>query len=145
MQNHHQMPPSILIVEDDPDLTDLLRNILCEHYQVQCVVDVPAALACLERQRPEAILLDCLLPGGGAVRVLQAARELDCGVVLMSGLPDGLTRLAAFGCTCLQKPFRVAQLWAAIETACQRNTHGRKASLAQEQTSPVQDRSAAKP
>ncbi len=137
MQNHHTMPPSILIVEDDPDLTDLLRNILCERYVVQSVVDVPAAFACLDRQRPEAILLDCLLPGGGAVKVLQRARELDCGVVLMSGLPDVLTRLASFGCTCLQKPFRVAQLWAAIEAACTRNTHDRQAS-------PVQDRSTCK-
>ena len=110
--------PSLLVVEDDPELTELLHTALSATYAVECVGDVPDALASLDGRQPDAILLDCLLPGGGVTDILATARALACGVVLMSGLPDALTELANFGYPCLQKPFRIAALLEVLKTAC---------------------------
>jgi len=110
--------PSVLVVEDDPDLTELLQNALSSAYLVRCVGDVPGALAFLDKTRPDLILLDCLLPGGGAADVTARARTLACAVVLMSGLPEALEAMAGSGYPGLQKPFRMAELMAVLEAAC---------------------------
>lgn len=108
---------SLLVVEDDPDLTELLCTVLSATYAVECARDVPDALASLNRRRPGLILLDCLLPGGDVTDILAKARALTCGVVLMSGLPEALAEFAASGWPCLQKPFKMAMLFDALEAA----------------------------
>lgn len=99
---------------------DLLQGVLSEIHAVECAADVPDALAFLESRRPDAILLDCLLPGGSTTSIMAKARVLGCGVVLMSGLPERLETLAGSGYPCLQKPFTMAELVRALETACAR-------------------------
>lgn len=89
-----------------------------DRYQTECAGDVPSALACVRNRTPDLILLDCLVPAGSVTDVVEQARGLDCPVILMSGLPEVLTALAAFGYAGLQKPFRMGELLDAIETAC---------------------------
>lgn len=108
----------VLVVEDDPDLTELLRNVLSGTYAVECVGDVPGALAFLDKARPDVILLDCLLPGGRMTEVPSKARALACPIVLMSGLPEALEAMADCDYPRLQKPFKMAELMAVLETAC---------------------------
>ncbi|HET8997225.1 MAG TPA: response regulator [Acetobacteraceae bacterium] len=109
---------SILIVEDDPDLADLLQTVLGDQYQTEWAADVPSALTCLGRGSAEVVLLDCMVPAGSVTDVAEQARGRDCPVILMSGLPEMLNALAAFGYICLQKPFRMGELLDAIESAC---------------------------
>lgn len=114
MQNKRR---SILVVEDDPEISELLREALAERYVPECVGNVAAALARLDERAPDVILMDCLLPGGDAVDVVAKARDIACPMVLTSGLPEVLEALSVFGHPCLQKPFRIGQLMDAIETA----------------------------
>lgn len=117
MQNKRR---SILIVEDDPEIAELLREALAERYSADCVGSVATALARLAERPPDVILMDCLLPGGDPVDVVRKAGEIACPVVLTSGLPEVLETLSVFGYPCLQKPFRMGQLLDAIETAAAR-------------------------
>ena len=98
----------------------MLREVLTEHYTVECVGDVPHALAALEVRRPDVILLDCLLPGGRPDAVLDHAEKLGCAVVLTSGCDAQLERFAGCGYPRLCKPFRLGELEDAIATACTR-------------------------
>lgn len=108
---------SVLVVEDDSEIAEFLKEVLGESYAVESVGDARAALAHLERASPDVILLDCLLPGGGAADVLERAGKLRCSVVVMSGRPEVLDKLGIYGHPCLRKPFRIAELHEAIEAA----------------------------
>ncbi|HET8995890.1 MAG TPA: response regulator [Acetobacteraceae bacterium] len=118
MQNQRR---SILVVEDDPEISELLREALAERYAAECVGNVAAALARLTERAPDVILMDCQLPGGDAMDVVDKARNIACPMVLTSGLPEVLEALSVFGHPCLPKPFRIGQLMAAIEAAVSRN------------------------
>src|SRR5687767_9343731 len=70
--------PSVLLVEDDPGIRDLLAMALdAAGYEVQLAADGRAALGCLAEWRPHLILLDLHMPGldGRAFRRVQLASE----------------------------------------------------------------------
>jgi CheY-like chemotaxis protein len=53
----------LLVVDDDPYVLDLVRQLLNDsHYEIESVLDGVSALESIERQRPDAILLDLMLP-----------------------------------------------------------------------------------
>jgi len=55
----------ILIVEDDRDLVDILTMVLeGRSYEVKRAYDATEALAAVERERPDLILLDVMMPEG---------------------------------------------------------------------------------
>jgi PAS domain S-box-containing protein len=69
---------AILIVDDDPDLREVLRDLL-EHdgYQVQDVGSGAAAVDRARQDRYAAVLLDMQLPDGHGQTVLQRLHEMD--------------------------------------------------------------------
>ena len=106
---------AILVVEDDPDVREAVRSTLAESYAVDCAEDVPSALSYFDAHRPGVVLLDCILPGGGMTEILARADAMHLEVVLMSGDTEMLMHLAALGYPCLRKPFRLADLLAAVD------------------------------
>jgi CheY-like chemotaxis protein len=69
--------PHILVVEDEPDIVDSLRDALEDDgYEVRAAVDVPQAFASLRRSTPHLILLDLMLPGMSGEEFLNIYREL---------------------------------------------------------------------
>lgn len=112
---------TVLVVDDDQDVANILQEVLEEgRYNVACAEDAAGALARLDRHPPDVVLLDCHLPKGGMSEILARADETGASVVLMSGNPEILAQLAAFGYPCLYKPFRLADLAAALDTALRR-------------------------
>jgi CheY-like chemotaxis protein len=56
------MIPSILVIDDDPAVRDAVRFLLeLEGYNVQAVT-APVALAMVDRERPDLVLLDLDMP-----------------------------------------------------------------------------------
>ncbi len=56
--------PSVLVVEDEDDIRELVSyNLLREGYQVASVVSGEEALARVENNRPDLMILDLMLPG----------------------------------------------------------------------------------
>ena len=95
---------TILLVDDEGNLRRMLRALLeSEGFRVVEAADGPAALEAIERERPEAVLLDLVFPGESGLDLLPELLRRAPGtpVVMMSGeasLADAVeaTRRGAF-------------------------------------------------
>jgi len=79
----------VLVVEDQVDLGDVFRDFLLElGHQPVVVHTAEAALAKLQTERPDAILLDVQLPGMSGLDFLQLrpVRDLGVPIVAVSGV-----------------------------------------------------------
>lgn len=66
----------ILIVEDDADISGLLVKIMeGAGYQVRQAFSGTEALFCMERELPDCVLLDLMLPGMTGEEVLEQIRQ----------------------------------------------------------------------
>ncbi len=119
---------TVLVVEDDPDLRDLLRLLLqgCGH-QVATAPDGIAALALVaggagrpDLVRPDLVLADLNLPGGldglqTAVRLRTALQRL-VPIIILSGDTSATVRASGLqDCMHLSKPVRTEELVQAIQ------------------------------
>jgi PAS domain S-box-containing protein len=69
-------PAHVLVVDDDPKARRLLADVLtAEGLQVREASSGPEALAQLERQPPDLLLLDLLMPGMDGFRVVEEVRR----------------------------------------------------------------------
>jgi len=66
----------ILVVEDDPDIADLIRRYLSRAgHDVEVLASGSAALARVREQAPDLLILDLMLPGMAGIDVCRAIRE----------------------------------------------------------------------
>lgn len=112
--------PTLLIVDDDPDI----RMLLCElfgkaGYSVEVADDGAAAILFLEHNEPpDAIVLDLLMPGivgSSVLAYLSSQPELaDVPVAIVSSSPH----LAPAGYPLFKKPLQFAPLLEFVRKAC---------------------------
>jgi len=130
------MQSSILIVEDDPIIRELLAEYLTGlGRQVQAAGDGESALQHCRRQRPAIVLLDILLPDRDGLSLIQEIKRLhpQVGVILLTskGQPrDRVLGLETGADDYLPKPFELAELAARIKALERRDQAIRR----QEQT-----------
>lgn len=114
----------ILVVDDEPDIRQLVKEILeDEGYSVQVAKDGESARLMYARQKPDLVLLDIWMPDIDGISLLKewsAAGNLESQVVIMSGhgtLETAVeaTRLGAFDF--VQKPLSLAKLLATVRKA----------------------------
>ena len=83
--------PYILVVDDEPEICDLLMKTVSRlGHRVRTASSGAAALALVEQEKPALIILDMLMPemnGIGVLRGLQA-RKITSGVILLTGSQD---------------------------------------------------------
>lgn len=73
-----QRKKKILLVDDEVDLREVITNRLkANNYDVIAAVDGEDALAKFRKEKPDAILLDIMMPGIGGIDVLRKIREED--------------------------------------------------------------------
>jgi len=115
---------SILVIEDDPALRDLLRMLLeGDGHHVTAAPDGPAALALAAAGglRPDLLLADLNLPGGmdglHAAVGLRTALARPLPVIILSGDTSAcaLQAIALQDCVHLSKPVKAAALAQAIQ------------------------------
>jgi PAS domain S-box-containing protein len=112
----------VLVVDDDPDLRGVLVSSFVElGYGVVEAADGSAALALLEEERPDVLVVDFAMPGMNGAEVVKTARERhsDLPVVLISGYADSevIDRAVGVGAKVLRKPFRIEELVGALSDA----------------------------
>ena len=72
-----QMSKSILVVEDDADIAELLRlNLADEGYDVQVASDGETGLAQLQSNGYDALILDLMLPGKDGLEICRQVRAM---------------------------------------------------------------------
>ena len=105
---------TILVVDDDPDVREFLRESLESFgYRALLAESGEAALRMLDEVRPDLALVDFAMPGLSGAAVAEAARARHPGlpVVFATGYADTATLEAArAGAPVLRKPFAVAEL-----------------------------------
>ena len=114
---------SILIVDDQVDLTDTLRELFVSRgYDVEVAMNAGDALMLVMLDRPDAVVLDIRLPDRNGDQILPEILALDDSipVVMLSGCDDeALARatLAAGALDYVRKPFDFAILERAVTLA----------------------------
>ena len=126
------MAQKILVVDDEPMLTDLLDAHLTQRgYLVYKANDAGEALAKLNL-KPDLILLDIGMPGTDGLQLCQAIRShVGCPIVFLTARvteQDKVDGLAAGGDDYITKPFSLRELTARIEAHLRRETRERQAS-----------------
>jgi two-component system OmpR family response regulator len=116
----------ILVVDDDAGLRELLLSALrFAGFAVTAAGDVPAALTALESARPDAIVLDVMLPGTDGFDFLRLlrTREPDLPVMFLTArveLDDRVRGLRLGGDDYVTKPFNVVEIAARLEALLRR-------------------------
>jgi DNA-binding NtrC family response regulator len=115
---------NILVVDDEPDIRQLLREILeDEGYEVAVAENGAAARTLWASRKPDLILLDIWMPNEDGITLLKEWLEDDrqeCPVIMMSGHATvetavEATRLGAYDF--LEKPLSLAKLLVTVERA----------------------------
>ena len=71
-----QIEPKVLLVDDDTEILDLLRQHLCEHYRVSTATCAQEALATLAREGTFAVVIsDMHMPGMNGAELLARIRQ----------------------------------------------------------------------
>jgi DNA-binding NtrC family response regulator len=115
----------VLIVEDEPVLgRNLGRSLERMGHSVECVDDGESALARVQAQRPDLILLDNRLPGISGLECLKQLRAHDPSllVILMTAfatLEDAVTAMRLGAADFVRKPIGLAELELAVERVVQ--------------------------
>lgn len=114
-------PRRILLVDDDKNLSRVIVEYLTEirGHTVRAVASGEEALAALEHERPDIVLLDVMMPGIGGMETLARMRALapDMPVLMVTASDDaGLTRkaLSLGAAGYVTKPFHLDDLEAVV-------------------------------
>lgn len=119
---------TILVAEDDRQVREALERILAfEGYRVTAVNDGAAALAAVDADQPDAIVLDVGMPlvdGFAVCRRLRARGDRTPVLMLTArdGIPDRVEGLDAGADDYLPKPFALEELLARLRALLRRST-----------------------
>jgi DNA-binding response OmpR family regulator len=112
----------VLVVDDDPSIRAMLEYALYfEDFQVECAPDGATALEMLKTSRPDAILLDVMMPrmdGYEVARQIRADADLqDIPVIMLSAKSEDRDIMAGWvagAASYLTKPVDIEMLVAEI-------------------------------
>lgn len=118
---------TILVVDDQPENIDVLSNILREDYKVKAAINGEKALQIIQqKEAPDLILLDIMMPGIDGYEVCQRLKEndstRDIPVIFVSALQNIDDRLKAFtagGVDYLTKPVQPEEVRARVRAHVQ--------------------------
>ena len=94
-----QSPTTVLVVDDEPDIVDLMRDFLeAAGHTVVSAPDGPAAFTLLDRQPVDCVLLDLMLPGMSGYDILRRLRESsDVPVLILSARQEDSDKIRGLG------------------------------------------------
>ncbi|MET9921935.1 response regulator transcription factor [Streptomyces sp. NPDC059605] len=113
-------PVRILVVDDEPDVTDVLAGAITgEGWQVRTVGDGATALATARVFRPDAVVLDWMLPDLDGLQVLRALRCETPEVCVLfltarDAVEDRIAGITAGGDDYVTKPYSLEEVLARL-------------------------------
>src|SRR5262245_55070050 len=105
----------ILVVDDSEVIQDILQEFLQGRYAVETVGNAALAMAAVNKNKPDAILIDIRMPGVDGLSLLRSLRQMgvQTPIFIMTGYDSGPVAIDALqhGATCyLPKPFNLLHL-----------------------------------
>ncbi|HET6358056.1 response regulator transcription factor [Streptomyces sp.] len=113
-------PVRILVVDDEPDVTDVLAGVMTgEGWQVRTAADGTTALATARAFRPDAVVLDWMLPDLEGLQVLRALRREAPRVCVLfltarDAVEDRIAGITAGGDDYVTKPYSLEEVLARL-------------------------------
>jgi CheY-like chemotaxis protein len=106
---------TLLLVEDDRDMSDYIQGILSRDYNLLIAENGKEALNIMENNQPDIVLSDIMMPEMDGLQLLQRVREraLDIPFIMLTARADAPDRLAALTLGVddyLTKPFLAEEL-----------------------------------
>jgi len=122
------MMPSILVVEDEPAIQELLRvNLEDAGFAVRTVADAESALTQIKQALPDLLLLDWMLPGQSGLALARGlrgeARTKELPIIMVTARGEETDRVAgleAWVDDYVTKPFSPRELKARIKAVLRR-------------------------
>src|SRR5712691_3357822 len=117
----------ILLVDDDPGIMAAVKHALTTHgYKMTTATDGVEALAAFERELPDLILLDLVMPRCDGLEVCQQIREFSATPIIVLSIKgseaDIVSVLDLGADDYLVKPFRLAELLARVRAVLRRGS-----------------------
>ena len=119
------MTHRILVVDDEPAVTDLLAyNLRKAHYDVLIAADGRAALRLAGESKPDLILLDLMIPEVDGLDVCRELRKSsDVPIIMITARGEEIDRVVGLELGAddyVTKPFSVRELMARIKAVLRR-------------------------
>lgn len=123
------MPYKILIVDDEPMLTELLSDHLSDNGYITFTANSAAEALPLLKNRPDLILLDINMPDMDGLELCKIIREhVSCPIVFLTARiteQDKVTGFLTGGDDYITKPFGLAEVTARIAAHLRRDERSR--------------------
>jgi phosphate regulon transcriptional regulator PhoB len=130
--------PTILVVEDEPDIRKLVQyNLAQERYKVLEAEDGEQALKLLQRTRPKLVILDLMLPGMSGLELCKTLRDrqetAQLPILMLTakaGETDRVVGLEMGADDYLTKPFSPREMVARVRAILRRSEAASAADVA---------------
>lgn len=113
----------LLLVDDHPELLEALERLLGSYFSVTCAENGAEALALVQREHFDVILLDVMMPVMDGITALAAMRQahVRTPVLLGSALPNLAALGRSMGVPCIAKPYDLKELIASLVQLARRD------------------------
>ena len=118
-----QLLPSILVVDDNEDNANIIRDYLeARGYPISVAYNGDEAMAMFESVKPAIVLLDVMMPGRDGWQVCREMKASPMGrdirVIMVTALEDWIDKRQALETGAddyVEKPFELAKLASVVE------------------------------
>ncbi len=112
--------PRVLAVDDDPTVLDLIQDVLSQDYQVQATTNPHDALALLDREHFDLLLVDLGIPDVDGTEIIRHVRSNPRSralpIVVVSAYIELAKRVAGLNVQAIiRKPFQLDQLYETLD------------------------------
>jgi two-component system alkaline phosphatase synthesis response regulator PhoP len=113
----------VLVIEDEPDVSKALRiRLKANGYDVVSASDSIEGVTLANKEKPDLIILDVMIPGGGgfavAERLKQSVETWDIPMIFLTGIPGTEEMAYKVGARFyFRKPYNPTELLNAIKMA----------------------------
>lgn len=121
----------VLVVDDDPNITELLNRLLSkEGYQVSVAATAAEMRICVKQSPPKIIILDLMLPDGDGFSLAREVRaDIDCGLIMLTGKADIVDKIVGLEIGAddyITKPFDNKEFLARVKSVLRRTSQAKE-------------------
>ena len=122
---------SILIVEDEPKIADLMKQYLEQSgFKTACLTHGDQVIASVKANPPALMLLDIMLPGADGIEVCREVRKFsNLPIIMVTAKVDEVDRLIGLEIGAddyICKPFSPREVVARVKAVLRRTRHGQE-------------------